>query len=72
MSQFPEKEVFTGDSPMPFGQYQGQKISAIPASYLLFLYRQERSGRITDYIKTNMETLLKKANKEPKSKKRKR
>lgn len=72
MSQFPAKEEFTEDSLMPFGQYMDTKLGQIPASYLLYLFRQERSGRITDYIRANMETLMKKADKEPNRKRRKR
>ncbi len=59
-------EKFTDDSPMPFGQYKGQKLSSLPANYLLFLFRNDRAGRISDYIKENMEALTKKAKTEKK------
>ena len=56
-------EVFTDDSPMPFGQYKGQKLANVPAHYLLFLFRNERAGRITEYIRANMDVLINEANK---------
>jgi uncharacterized protein (DUF3820 family) len=59
-------EEFTDDSPMPFGQYKGTKLANVPADHLLWLFRNERSGRITAYIKSNMDVLLKEANKKKK------
>lgn len=57
-------EVFTDQSPMPFGQYKGQPLVAVPASHLIWLYDNERAGRIKSYIKENMDVLQKQAAKE--------
>ncbi|WP_316851171.1 putative quorum-sensing-regulated virulence factor [Pedobacter agri] len=57
-------EIITDDSVMSFGQYKGQKIANVPASYLLWLYRNERSGQLKTYILENFEALEKEAEKD--------
>jgi uncharacterized protein (DUF3820 family) len=59
MSQFPQKEKFTDESVMPFGQFKGQKLANVPAWHLLWLYRNDRAGRLKDYIQENFEVLMK-------------
>lgn len=54
-------EKITDQSVMPFGQYKGQKLAEVPDEYLLFLYENERAGRLTDYIKENLESIRKNA-----------
>jgi uncharacterized protein (DUF3820 family) len=61
-----EKEIFTGDSPMPFGQYAGQPLKSLPAQYLLFLLINKRAGRIENYIEENKAALQKQADKDRK------
>lgn len=61
-------ETFTDESPMPFGQYQNTKLANVPASHLLWLYRNERAGRLKEYILDNFEVLEKEASKEAKAK----
>lgn len=56
-----EKEIFTDESLMPFGQFKGAKLANVPADHLLWLYRNERAGRLKDYILDNFELLEKEA-----------
>jgi uncharacterized protein (DUF3820 family) len=46
------------NSPMPFGKYKGQKMENVPASYLLWLYDENKCNReVRDYIKDNLDVL---------------
>jgi len=63
-----EIEIFTDKTPMPFGKYKGQALVNVPASHLLWLYRNERAGRLQPYILDNFDVLEKQAAKEPKTK----
>ena len=50
----------TDDSLMTFGKYQGQKLANIPASYLLWLYDNNRAyPKLKAYIIENMDALRK-------------
>ncbi|WP_231464708.1 putative quorum-sensing-regulated virulence factor [Pedobacter sp. Leaf132] len=64
-----ETEIFTDLTPMPFGKYKGQALVNVPASHLLWLYRNERAGRLKKYILENFEVLEKQASKDNKSSK---
>lgn len=48
---------FTDESLMPFGQHKGKKLVDVPAKDLIWLYENEKSGKITEYIKENLEVL---------------
>lgn len=48
----------TDDSFMPWGKYEGVKMVAVPANYLLWLYENNKcSGAVRDYILDNLEVL---------------
>lgn len=48
----------TDNSLMPFGQYQGEKMANIPASYLVWLYKEGVTDRaVKEYIEENMDAL---------------
>lgn len=45
---------------MPFGKYKGVEMINVPASYLLWLYNNEKcSGAVLNYIVDNMDVLEK-------------
>lgn len=60
------------DSPMPFGKYRGKAMAEVPASYLLWLYRQttKLDTSVHAYIIDNLD-VLKKEEEEEKQKYRK-
>lgn len=48
------------DSIMPWGKHQGQEMQDVPASYLLWLYDNEKcSGEVKAYIEDNLDVLRK-------------
>ena len=51
---------------MPFGKYKGDKMINVPASYLLWLYNENKCNKnVRDYIEENLDVLkmeLKKTN----------
>ena len=48
----------TDESIMPFGKYKGQKLANVPASYLLWLYDNNKCfGELKKYIEENMDAL---------------
>lgn len=50
----------TDNSPMPCGKYKGEKMANVPASYLLWLYENNKcSHQVREYIKDNHEALIK-------------
>lgn len=49
---------------MAFGKYKDYPLVSVPASYLLFLHDNGKAGRYADYIKSNMDVLIKQAKKE--------
>jgi uncharacterized protein (DUF3820 family) len=57
-------EIFTDESPMPFGQYKNTPLAAIPNDYLLFLYENDKAGRIKPYILHNIDAIRKGSMKE--------
>jgi len=59
-------EEITDNSKFAFGKYKDYPLVSVPAKYLLFLYDNEKAGRYKDYIKSNMDVLIKQAKKEKK------
>lgn len=54
----------TDNDPMPFGKYKGDKLANVPASYLIWLYDNEKCYsylKLAKYIKDNMDALQKEA-----------
>lgn len=47
----------TDSSLMPFGKYKGDKLIDIPASYLLWLYENDKAGAIKSYIEENLDAI---------------
>ena len=46
------------DSPMPFGKYKGDKMANVPASYLMWLYDENKCNKeVRDYIEDNLDVL---------------
>lgn len=53
--------TFTDSTIMPYGKYQGKKMSDIPASYLIWLHNNGKcSPLVAAYIKENINALEKK------------
>jgi hypothetical protein len=49
-----------------FGKYKGEKFGNVPASYLLWLYENDRCTPMArDYVKNNLDVLKKEANRNP-------
>lgn len=43
---------------MPFGKYKNQKMANVPASYLLWLYDNDKcSSYVKEYIEDNLDVL---------------
>ena len=50
----------TDESPMPFGKYKGDKMANVPASYLMWLYDNNKcNAEVREYIKENLDVLRK-------------
>ncbi len=46
------------NSIMPYGKYQGQKMANVPASYLIWLYNENKcAGEVRQYVYKNLEDL---------------
>ncbi len=46
------------NSIMPFGKYHGEKMANVPASYLIWLYNENKcAGELRKYIFDNIEDL---------------
>lgn len=46
------------ESPMPFGKYKGDKMANVPASYLLWLYENEKCNKeVLDYVLYNLDVI---------------
>jgi len=46
------------NSPMPFGKYQGEKMANVPASYLMWLYNENKCNKeVREYIEDNLDVL---------------
>jgi uncharacterized protein (DUF3820 family) len=54
-------------SRMPFGKYKNEKMANVPASYLLFLYKEGKCfGDLQKYIEENMPVLKEEIEREKK------
>ena len=52
----------TDHSPMPWGKYKGEAMINVPASYLLWLWDNDKcSGNVKRYIMGDLEVLRKQA-----------
>jgi uncharacterized protein (DUF3820 family) len=50
----------TDESIMPWGIHKGKKMANVPASYLLWLYNNDKCfGNVKFYIKENLDVLTK-------------
>ena len=50
--------ALTDNSPMPFGKYKNQKMANVPASYLLWLYDNDKcNSYVKEYIEDNLDVL---------------
>lgn len=57
-------EELTDNSLMPYGKHKGEKMANVPASYLIWLYDNNRcSGSVKEYIKENYDSLIQEINK---------
>lgn len=53
-------EKITDNSLMPYGKYKGKKMANIPASYLLWMYRNDKLFKALEvYVEENMDVLEK-------------
>jgi len=51
-------EKLTDESIMPFGKYKGDRMEYVPASYLIWLYENNKcSAAVKEYIEDNMDVL---------------
>ena len=51
-------------SAMPFGKHKGEKMANVPASYLLWLFENDKCNKeVREYVLINMDVLKKEANK---------
>lgn len=65
--------MLTDDSKMPFGKFSGCRMDKVPAKYLLWLGSQIapklktslQEKDLLEYIKDNMQVLLKQSKEEP-------
>jgi len=54
----------TDESLMPWGKYKGDKMINVPASYLVWLYENNKCDRLVkEYIKDNYDVLMNEINK---------
>lgn len=50
---------YTDQTLMPFGKYKGTPLVAVPADYLLWLYKEKTSDLfLRAYIEDNMQALI--------------
>jgi uncharacterized protein (DUF3820 family) len=50
--------MLTDESKMPFGVHKGKNMADVPASYLLWLYENNKcSGEVKEYIKDNLDVI---------------
>lgn len=55
-----KKEVFTDESIMPFGIHKDKKkLKDVPDQYLLWLYNNDRMGKLKPYITENIQAIRK-------------
>lgn len=62
--------VYEDSSIMPFGKYKGKRMDEVPASYLLWMEKENRlKGGVLDYVKNNYDLLIKERSIEERDKK---
>jgi uncharacterized protein (DUF3820 family) len=50
--------MLTDNSIMPFGKYAGQKLANIPASYLIWIFENNKcTAEVARYINENLDVL---------------
>lgn len=60
MTQKSKAMKLTDESPMPFGKHKGDKMVNVPASYLMWLYDNNKcNAEVREYIKENLDVLQK-------------
>lgn len=70
-SHTPPWPVLTDESPMPFGQYKGEKMCNVDAEYLLYCYDMpwlKKWPEVEHYISENFDALLKEQTEQRKAK----
>lgn len=51
-------KVLSDESLMPFGQYKGKEMANVPASYLIWIYDNNKcTPEVANYIEDNMDAL---------------
>ena len=61
----------TDNDPIPWGKYKGDKMINVPASYLIWLYDNNKCDEeVRRYIEDNMDVLIKETSTADKSRKR--
>ena len=59
----------TDNSIMPFGKYKGEKMANVPASYLIWLFENNKcTAEVAKYIANNIDCLKSEINYKNKSK----
>lgn len=52
------KKKMDDSSPMPFGIHKDKQMADVPASYLLWLYENNKcNGDVKEYIKENLDVI---------------
>jgi len=50
--------MLTDKSPMPYGRHKGVEMANVPASYLMWLYENDKcTDEVRDYIEDNFEVI---------------
>lgn len=50
--------MLTDKSPMPYGKHKGVEMANVPASYLIWLYENDKcTDDVREYIEDNMDVL---------------
>ena len=49
--------LFTDESVIPFGKFKGTRLIDVPDSYLLWLYENDKMGRLRAYIEDNIQAI---------------
>lgn len=66
-----KSKSFTDETPMPWGMHKGKALANVPASYLIWLYENQKAfGKLAYYIHRNMSVLRADAAKEQQDAKR--
>jgi len=57
-------QPLTDQDPMPFGKHKGTAMQGVPASYLLWLYENNKcNAQVKQYIEENLDVLHHEVNK---------